>query len=79
MLGQPVPVALEDGPDLLHAFKAGPVGDTAGGIEPDGRVLLGEVQQAQADTVSLLRVLPPVELATHPGARVRTDVAGPAL
>ena len=29
LLGQLVPVALENGPDLLHALKAGPVSDTA--------------------------------------------------
>lgn len=70
LLGKLVPIALENGLDLLEAIEAGLAGNAARRVEPVGRVLLAQVQQAQADPVGLLRMRPALQLGADPNQRV---------
>lgn len=79
LFGQLVPVAFEDGLDVLQSIEPGPGGDAAGGIEAGGRVLLAQVQQTQTDLVGLLGVIPALKLAADPQQRIWADIRRPAL
>ena len=74
-----VPIALKDGPDLFQAVQTRTIGDAASGINPLGRVLLVEIQQPQADLVSLFRVLAALQLGRNPNQGVRSDLLRPAF
>lgn len=70
LLRQLVPVAPENGFDVLQPVQTFPIGDAAAGIQALAGVLPSQVEQPETDPVGLLRVFPLSQSITDPGERV---------
>lgn len=79
LLRQLVPVAPENGLDVLQPVQTFPIGDAAAGIQALAGVLPSQVEQPETDPVGLLRVFPLSQSITDPDQRVWPDVPGPVL
>lgn len=52
---------IEDIFNVLDAIASDGYGSCAGGVKPPGAVVVAEVKQAQAGTIALFRMVPPLQ------------------